>query len=104
MELEANRARLDVADAGEQNGGKQLAIGQPTFDPGADLLQQPLARRVFEEPDEGLDVGMEADGLRIDLGLGGGDAWELGEKTESTETSEGARPGGHLEEGAPFHG
>ena len=51
VKLEADGPRLDVADAGEQQDGEQIAITQPALDFRADFLQQSLARRVLKETD-----------------------------------------------------
>ncbi len=76
VEFEADRSWLDVAHAGEKEGGEDLPVGEALVDAGGDFLQNALARGVFEEADDGFDVRVEADHLRVERGFGGGDGGE----------------------------
>ena len=58
VELEADRRpRLDVLHAGQQQRGQQLAIAQALVNPAGDFFEQPVARRLFDQPHERLDLG-----------------------------------------------
>ena len=49
VELEAHRARLDVAHAREHERGEQLTVTQPAPDARGDFFDELVARRVFQQ-------------------------------------------------------
>ena len=102
MELEADGTRLDVADPGEQQGRDDLAIAQATANPGAELLEDTIARRLFQQAHQRFDVGMEANGRRVQPGVGGGDRRQAGQKAQVTQAGECAG-GRQLEKTSPLH-
>ena len=71
VEFEADRARLNVAHASQQQGREQIAIAQSALDSGGDFLQQPFARRVFEKADQWFNFRIKSDDVRFEFGLGG---------------------------------
>src|SRR5581483_6600845 len=68
--------RADVADIGEEEGRQDLLVGEALLDAGGDLLEQPLARRLFKELDEGLEAGARAHRAPGERGLGQAHAGE----------------------------
>ena len=69
VEFEADRPRLDVAHAGQQQGRQHFTIRRAAFDPGGYLFEHPLARRVFQQAHQRLDRRMEPDHPRFELRL-----------------------------------
>ena len=65
VKLETDRPRLNVAYAGQQQGGQQLPIAQTLLDPRSHLLQQSVPPAFFQHSHEGLDFRPESDGLRV---------------------------------------
>ncbi len=57
VELETDRARLDAAHASEEHRGEELVVTGARVDLVRDLVEQGLARRVLDQPDERLDIG-----------------------------------------------
>ena len=84
VKLEADlRPRLHVAHAGQQQRGQHVAIAQARVNPGGHFLQQLLARRVFQQPHDRLDLGLEPHDVRRALGLGGRDRPQVARKARS---------------------
>ncbi len=90
--------RLDVAHAGQQQGGQHFLIAQPLLDPPGDLLEEPLARGVLQQPDDGLDLGLEPHDLRVQLGLVGRDRPEPRQEAQVAEAHQRTARRGRLQE------
>ncbi len=56
VKLKANRPGLDAAYASQHDGAEQLLVAGAAANALAGHLEQPFTRRVFNEPDQGLDV------------------------------------------------
>src|SRR5207249_5528255 len=65
------------------------------LDPGGDVLDQLVLLALLDQLDERLDLGVEPDQLRVELGVGGGDGRQAVEEGEPAEAE-----GGRLEERA----
>ena len=100
VELEADRPGLDVAHAGEENGGEQFGIRGAGLDFFRDAFQEPVARGGFQQADKRLDLGPEPDLVGAEAGFGGGQAREAAEETGIPQGEGGAGEGGRLEETA----
>jgi hypothetical protein len=71
VELEANRPRLDIADPGQQQCGNRLAVAEAPTNAMAQLLENPFARRVFEQSHERFDLTAEPNAPLIDRRVDG---------------------------------
>ena len=71
VELEADRPRLNIADASQENRRQKVLVCQPLFDSRGDFFQHALARSIFQKPHQRLDIVAIADLVRIELRLGG---------------------------------
>lgn len=69
VKFKTHGTRLNISHASQEKGGEDFAIGQTAMDAGSDFFEQTVARRVFEEADERLDVGVELDGFGIEFGF-----------------------------------
>jgi len=65
MELETQRPRLHVANAGQEQRRDHLAIARPLLDFGRHFLQQLLSRRIFHQADQRLDLVIEPHDLGV---------------------------------------
>ena len=98
MELVANIGpRLDVAHARQQQRGEDLAIAQTLLDPAGDQLDEPVPRGFLQQPDQGLDLGLEPDHLRVQGGLLGRDRPEPGQEAQVAQAQERTARRGRLE-------
>ncbi len=83
LELVADAGpRLHVAHPGQEQRREHVAVGRALPHPGGHLLQEPLARGLLQEADEGLDLGLEAHHLRVEGRLVGRDRPELGQEAQ----------------------
>ena len=99
VELEADAGpRLDVAHAGQQQRRQHVAVSQALPDPRGDLLQQPLARGLLQQPDQGLDLGLEPHDLRVQGRLVGRDRPESGQEAQVAQAEQRAARRGRLQE------
>src|SRR5688572_27759665 len=48
VELKADRARLNITNAGQKQRCKDVPIARPSLYPGGDFLQDPLSSGIFE--------------------------------------------------------
>jgi hypothetical protein len=72
VELETHAGtRLHVAHSGKLQRGEDVLIRQPVADARGHLLDQLLARRVFQHPHQRLDVRFQRYDLRPDRRLRG---------------------------------
>jgi hypothetical protein len=67
---EAWRPRVDVANAGEEERGHELAVGRAATKLLDGHFRAFFARCAFDQRDEGLELGAEAEQVRRDLGVG----------------------------------
>jgi hypothetical protein len=75
---------LHVPHAGQQQRGEKFPVcGLARANALPNFLHQSLARRVFDQPDEGLDVGLKSNGLRVELCLRRRDARKRREEVEA---------------------
>ena len=87
VELEPDRARLDAADAGEEQRGQQLLIAGSPPDAPRHNLQKVVAVGVFNQSNQRLDI-------RTDLGLGVQDLGvRRGYRCQITQKSKIPKPG-----------
>src|SRR5437899_2633926 len=93
VKLEADRARLDISYAGEQQRRKNLAIAQPPMDSRSDFFQQFFARRLFEEADQGFNLRFQMDQARRQFGFGGGHLGQASEEGQIARAEGGASSG-----------
>ena len=61
MELEADRPRLDVADTGEEQPGKQILVRESFFEFRYHHFEALVAWGVFNQSHNGLDLRAELD-------------------------------------------
>ena len=86
VELEPDaRPRLHVPHPGQQQRRQHLAVRQPLLDPRADLFEQLVARGVFDEPDERLDVRLEADEFGSSFASAARTGGSVGEEREAAQ-------------------
>ncbi len=69
MKLEPDRPRLDVAHARQQQRREHVAIGQTLAHAHGDFLNDPIARRLLEQTNQRLYIGMKPDDFRIECRL-----------------------------------
>ena len=69
---ETNRARLNIAHPGQQQGRQQIFVTQPTADTVTHLLQQVLTRCVFQQADKRFDLRAKPHPFRFETRLGRG--------------------------------
>ena len=67
VELEADRVRLDVADAGQEEARQQVAVREPPLQVSDGHLEGPLAGRLLDPAHDRLDLGAEPDRVGPDL-------------------------------------
>jgi len=74
VELEADRVGLDVADAGQEEAGEQVTVGEPAFEVVDRDAEDGFVRGFLDPADDRLDLGTEPDGVGPDrqVGPGGG--------------------------------
>ena len=104
MELESDRARLDVAHAGQQQRRENFTIRRAAFDFGSHLLQHTFAGRVLQQPDQRLNLGMQPHHARFELRLGGGDRGQLREKAQIAQGGQRTSAKRGSQKIAAFHG
>ena len=66
VELEADRPRLDVADARQEQSGQQVLVREPFLELVDRDLEGAVARRLLDQPHDGLDFGAKLDHLGLD--------------------------------------
>jgi len=88
MEFEPDRAGLDIPDSGEEKGSQQFAVSEAAMNPCRDLLEEFVARSVFEESDQRLKIGMELDDLRAEPRFLGSDAGQSRGKGQIAESEQ----------------
>jgi hypothetical protein len=103
MKFETDGPRLDVAHAGEKQRGEDIPVRDAAFYARSDLFEDPTARRSFEQPDERLQLGSEANRPGIEFRLSGRNVREEREKIEVTQARQCARRGGGFQEGPARH-
>src|SRR5882724_4557082 len=86
MKFEPDRARLNIPDPCEQEGRQQFTISKAVVDAGSDFFEQFVARSVFEETDEWLEVGVELDDSRVEPRFLGGNAGQAGGEGQVTQS------------------
>ena len=84
--------RLHVAHPGQEQRREHVAVRRALPHPSGHLLQQPLARGLLQEADEGLDLGLEPDDLRVEGRLVGRDRPESGQEAQVAEAQPSRRP------------
>ena len=105
MELEAYRARLDVADARQQQGREYIAVGQVTpLDAGSDLLQQLVPGSLLKELYEGFDFRGEPHRSGVDLRFLSGHLRQPSHERETGLIDQGAGPNDRLQKAAAGQG
>jgi hypothetical protein len=83
VELEAHTGTgLHVLDAGQEEGGDDLAIAGSLTNFLGHFFEQLFARRFFKQADERLDVVGELDDFGIGFRFLGGDSWQLAQESE----------------------
>jgi hypothetical protein len=99
VEFEADfGAGLDVLHARDEEAREQFAIAEASLNAGRDFFEEPVAGRLLDEPHDGGDLGVEAERVRIERGLGGAHGREPGEKAEVADAGDRADCGAVLEE------
>jgi hypothetical protein len=74
MELETDRGpRLHVAHACQQERGQNFCVGRAAVNPGGHLFQQPIARRLFQQPHQRFDLRPQLHDPRVGRRFGGRD-------------------------------
>jgi hypothetical protein len=101
VKFEADWSRLDVADSGEQESGKDFAIRKTATNFGREFLKNAFARGFLEKADERLDFGMQSDGFGIKFSFVGTNGTEAREESEITQARDST--GGESEESSAFH-
>jgi hypothetical protein len=99
VELETDRSRLNAAHAGEHEPRQDLLVAGAAADALGDLLEQAIARRVFDEPDQRFDVAF--DGRNRALHLLCGQRRQLLQECEVAGGGNRANLGGSGQELAP---
>ena len=91
--------RLHVAHAGQQQR-RQRRRGSvsPFWIRAATSSSSRVARRLLQQPDEGLDLGLEAHDLRVQRRLGGRDRPEPGQEAQVAQAHQRAARRGRLQE------
>ena len=86
------------------SAASDFLVAQPLLDPPGDLLQQPLARGLLQQPDQGLDLGLEPHDLRVQLRLVGRDRPEPRQEAQVAQAHQRAARRGRPQETAvdPF--
>ena len=69
VEFETGRMRIDVADAGQKEGGQKIAVRQPALEFGDHHLEALLTGSPLDQADDRLDVGRQANQFGRHLGL-----------------------------------
>ena len=67
VELEADRVRLHVADAGQEEGRQQVPVREPLLQVPDGHLERPLAGRLLDPAHDRLDLRAEPDRVGADL-------------------------------------
>ncbi len=100
VELEADRPRLDVADARQEQAGEQVLVREALLELRDHHFESAVARSLLDQPHDGLDLGAKLDHLGLELGFFGpqrGDRPQVGPWSEL-----GTQPecGSHLQKSA----
>ena len=82
--------RLHISDTRQEQRGDDVAVGQALLDSCGHFLEQRVARRLFEQADEGFDLRLEANDLGVKERLGGGNRAEPGEETHVAQADQRA--------------
>jgi len=77
MKFETNGTRLDIPHTGQEQGGQHFAIARSTANFHSDLLQDTVARSLFEQANKGFDPGIKPDHLCIQFRFGSSDWLQL---------------------------
>ena len=101
MKLEADRPRLDVANACQEQSGEQVLVREPFLELGDRDLEGPLARGFLEQPHHRLNFGPKRDHFGLDLGLLGTQGCDGSQAGPRAELAAQAQRGGKLKKSPP---